>query len=152
MKIRTGFVSNSSSSSFCLWGISKETSEMRKILADRADKDAAFRMKLVDSMKERCSDKKEAARLNNADYLRDALDDMDGWELPAVIESLAENGEVFASGGGSDGYYVYFGLHATCVRDDETGAQFKARGDKLVSDIMGAPTDCGWEEEGWRDG
>jgi hypothetical protein len=97
MKVRRGFVSNSSTTSFCIYG--------------------AF----VDTDEELMYDKCYEADLECYSYPYDR------------------------------GYWV--GLDWACIRDDETGAQFKARVEgKLFELFKVRPEDCSTHEEAWRDG
>ena len=97
MKIRNGFVSNSSSSSFCLYGVSFDSSEVFK---------------------------------NDGDN-----------------DLYTKADEVGLNYYNMDGCAEYVGLSFTSIKDDETGAQFKERATKLVSEFLGKPTKCSVEIE-----
>ena len=96
MKIRQGFVSNSSTTSFLIYGVFVDDEE----LVDKAW----------------------------------GVDGIQGYSDP------------YDSGG-------WVGASWCSVRDDETGAQFKARVEaKLFTELGIKPEDCGTHEQAWRDG
>lgn len=96
MKIRQGFVSNSSTTSFLIYGVSVDDAE----LVDKA------------------------------------------WD----VEGIEGYGNPYDSGG-------WIGASWCQVRDDETGAQFKARVEaKLFTELGIKPEQCDTIEQAWRDG
>lgn len=103
MKVRKGFVSNSSTSSFCIYGV--------------------------------CIDNKELVKRTGTDDL---------WGMT----------ELFTSSGPD--YYdevTYIGASWDGIKDDETGADFRARVQAAIKELLGDD----WEsfstyEEAWRDG
>jgi len=107
MKIRTGFVSNSSSSSFLIYGVCLSHSE-------------------VD----------------------DALNEEDAsvWDL---AESLPKG---FECNEPPDYESIYIGASWDTVRDDETGAQFKARVEKVLAEKFGKELTFGTFSEAWYNG
>lgn len=94
MKIRNGFVSNSSSSSFCVWGAWVPL-----------------------------------------DYFAEG-EDVDYYELAekAAYGSLIP--APLVAGVPEDAEYILIGLDYKNLGDEETGAQFKARAEKLMFDIL----------------
>jgi len=109
MKVRSGFVSNSSSSSFLIWGAFIGKSELHDLLPEADSRN-----------------------------LYDALD-----------EKLSDGLE-HHSPDGCDGFFI--GVSWDKVGDDETGAQFKSRVQKLLAASFGKEIQCGTLEEAWRDG
>lgn len=111
MKIRQGFVSNSSTTSFCIYGA---------LIAPPRDE----------------------AREETEEYY-DAHEDM--------YEKCEKLGlECHSTPWDSD---CYIGLEWYNLRDDETGAQFKARVEALLFTNFGIkPEACSTHEEAWRDG
>jgi hypothetical protein len=98
MKTRKGFVSNSSSTSFCIYGASiKETS------------------------------------------------DVDIWE------KAIEAGLIAYSRPEYNDDYMYVGRQWSGIKDDETGAAFKADTKKKIEEAFGSQ-ECSTYEMGWYDG
>jgi hypothetical protein len=121
MKSRGGFVSNSSSSSFVLYGAYVEL-DNKKVLEifEQAVKDGEWKLQ-EDSLAEDLQDR--------------------GYE---AAEFLAEQvGLSFAEA--SDGQYC-FGLHPSAIKDDETGAQFKAHVKESLTKL-GYEGALHWHEE-----
>lgn len=111
MKIRCGFVSNSSSSSFLIYGVVLE---------------------------------------NNQSLFKDTESVLD------LLEEAAKEVEQVSVEYPPDDDYVYVGMSWSQVKDDETGAQFKARVEKAVTEVI---EKVGYTEkvkfstykEAWRD-
>lgn len=123
MKVRVGFVSNSSTSSFCIYGVFLD--EVPAYLKDGKDE---------------AKDEK-----NEEDEYED--DDEDEYEL---MESRAsELGLAHHYPDGFGGHYV--GLSWSGIKDDETGRAFKDRVEKLVAEFCGEKTACETLEEAWHD-
>lgn len=111
MKIRIGFVSNSSSSSFLIYGASFEGGEF--------------------------SDEYQKAEIDEYDF----------------FENLASKTKSLCYTQGEEGYSHYLGVSWDSIKDDETGAQFKARIQADVDKLFpGKDIKCGTHEEAWRDG
>lgn len=127
MKVRMGFVSNSSSSSFCIYGAfleddKIETPEFLEFMVDHIDD--------VESIEKA----KETLEEDRDDVL---------WQLetPLGLEYYCIDGD--------DG--VYLGDSWSHVKDDETGRQFKDRVEAQLKKIW-PDVKCTTLEEAWRDG
>ena len=105
MKVRTGFVSNSSTSSFMIWGTYLSAKKLKE---------------------------------------RTGTDDI--WELET-------KGLMVSCGPDYDDDGVYIGMSWLGVKDDETGAQFKARTEAVIKSLLGDDFE-GFRtyQEAWRDG
>jgi hypothetical protein len=100
MKTRRGFVSNSSTTSFCIYGIAVDyrDEEANQDIEDKAHK-AGFQC------------------IYGPDYDE----------------------------------YIYLGRSWSSIKDDETGAEFKASVEEIAKEIFGKDK-CYAYEEAWRDG
>lgn len=116
MKIRHGFVSNSSTTSFCIYGARVETPY---------------------------DEEKEIQAEESGEYY-DSEEDM--YEMCEKI-GLEHHSPPYGDGDS------YVGLSWDSIRDDETGAQFKARVEaQLFTHFRVEPCNCRTHEEAWRDG
>ena len=123
MKVRNGFVSNSSSSSFCLYG------------AELSDGDIVT-----------------LANKFGIDTLDDDGDEIDAEELMDEVNTHLEN-EGYKSRIVNDGpEYAYFlARYYYDLGDDETGKQFESSvNDVLEKHLPGR--EAGYHEEVWTDG
>lgn len=112
MKIRNGFVSNSSSSSFLIYGYAIDASTLADELGYNEDVDG-----------------------DQEDFLYGKLDKSIPYQFGPY-----EIGE------------VYLGRSWSSVKDDETGAEFKARVKKEIEEFLGTEVECNTHSECWRDG
>lgn len=122
MKLRRGFVSNSSTTSFCIYGICIDDYDMLQKAADIA--------------KIKCDTKS---------------DDFDSYEIGEIGEQIADkHGLEYHSGPEGEG--MYFGKSLSNMKDDETYGEFKKNIAAELLKIFGEKMDCGVIEEAWRDG
>jgi hypothetical protein len=116
MKIRDGFVSNSSSSSFCIWGA---------YIEDPEDVYAILRKKFKENFQD-----KDMRALRKKLCEEHPGDDKDtqysiAWDEVEFSELMDEIGVFWSSN--DDGWWV--GQEWCDIGDDETGRQFKERVD-----------------------
>ena len=136
MKTRNGFVSNSSSSSFCIFGTSLEISEFHSEIFDKFGKD---RLVAIYNTHEA-----EIRRLHpeSVEYHQDiAVADFDTFEekgsLPEYLETILYEIEpnvtiVYHN----DADMVYIGREWSSVKDHETGAEFKDSVGLIINNIL----------------
>ncbi|MHA1468962.1 MAG: hypothetical protein ACTSSP_00220 [Candidatus Asgardarchaeia archaeon] len=120
MKIKRGFVSNSSTTSFMAYGICADSNEIMEALKETGT--------ITDGEDFECI----------SDWTwdnRKVLEDMeiDCW-LPPYDDTC------------------YMGVSYNCLKDDETGKQFKDRVTAEMKKLLGDKFDFSIIEDGWRDG
>lgn len=140
MKIRQGFVSNSSSSSFCIYGITVDEDEVKEALIAKG----ATEDELSDGLYE---------------YFDSWSYDYKKREGKLTAEDIAEQEDKFFQPGDGFDYHnphdygeIYIGVEWSSIGDDETGSQFKDRIDAKLTELFGKEISCSTLEEAWRDG
>ncbi len=119
MKLRMGFVSNSSTSSFLIYGTCIEECEMIEFLI-----------------------KKGVLENDEDPKLEDGL-----CEVLEGVEGICKDIGMYTAY--DTEYGLYFGLSWSCVEDDETGKQFKERIEKEIKETFGEDTKCETHSEAW---
>ena len=139
MKIRQGFVSNSSSSSFCIYGVSKEESEIIDALVAKGAPEEEFEDGVYEYLDTWSYDwHKKEGKLTDEDKAKFEgrfLHPDDGFEYESIM-----------------GECHFIGISWKNINDDETGAEFKARIEAKMTELFGEDTECSTHEEAWRDG
>ena len=109
MKIRSDYVSNSSSSSFVIVGKTYDRSEVRKLIEDRGDE--LFKMMKKSKLSRYCNNYK------------DINDLIDGWGLREVFGAAGLWSE--EEGDCDDGDSILIGLDPSEMKDEQTLKEFK---------------------------
>jgi hypothetical protein len=150
MKIRNGFVSNSSSSSFCIYGINLETDYvdiLKKIKKNVPE--------LFEKVKEYASEYDEDIDINTDEGLERITEDDPIDLLDRVLNNKKKDEWETKSGDlvihHPDDCDVYIGMEWKDIGDDETGKQFKDRIEAQLKKILGK-VKCETHEMAWRDG
>jgi len=130
MRIKDDFVTNSSTTSFIVWGISTDLGELKK---NKKAMDAVYGMYLS----------KEKGEIVTREELIN-----EQWEFYNWLETvLSEYGlEVAMSQYNDD--VIYIGINPFEIGDDETGLQFKMRV-KNALDELDIPGEPGRIDEAW---
>ena len=131
MKIRSGFVSNSSSSSFCIYGIEIDVEELRE--------------KLLSSEILSEEDKKYLSEIEDTYEIVEMLEYND-----MKIENISNIEFHYMGEYNPDS--VYIGRSWSLIEDDKTGKEFKEDVENKLKKILGNEVKCYTCQEAWRDG
>ncbi len=147
MKTRNGFVSNSSSSSFLIYGvydpdvdIDVSTFVDLEILKPKWETWHKDRLEKYDWHKDETFE----------EFLEGVMEDGIG-EALYILDSILGEGFNFEHHS-PFGDYHYFGVDPRKMDDNETMGEFKERITKMCKDIFGDDVEAGWHEYAWRDG
>ena len=141
MKIRQGFVSNSSSTSFCIYGVCLDADKIADVLVAKG---------LVTA--EECEDG-FAEVLSN--WSNTYILEKNGLTEKQAMDKCREN-PLFEGDGwmsirppyDSD---EYIGKYWPSIGDTETGGEFKAKIENKMKELFGDDVKCDTFEEAWRD-
>ena len=151
MKIRTGFVSNSSSSSFCVFGCpvpNNRDATFNHIKKYMTEENFIEMHSWKDEVKPEYKKLyKEIQKFDCYDEASDGLEIEDSKLLDEVISDLSH--EILTYVGNCQ---FYVGLEPSQGRDDETFKEFKERAKKLADDLIGkSHGNLAWECDAYYD-
>ena len=148
MKIRNGFVSNSSTSSFYIYGICLDKSEDDIAKRFKENTPDEIKKTILDKNNELAEKRSYVTTFDTFEAYIDHFDE-DVYEMLSSITGLVGL-EMH-----SPEYYdaIYMGIDPSNIGDDETGKEFKTRVETLIKSLFGDDiTGFGWHAEAWRDG
>lgn len=128
MKIRSGFVSNSSSSSFLIYGISIETQEMIDIIKTNLSHFEKHFNEKIQNVEE------------FVENYEQNCDDYDCGIYDGSLELLSNKDIRHYSE--CDGDYNYLGVSWDKVKDNQTGKQFKESIEADLEKLLGGKVKC----------
>jgi hypothetical protein len=132
MKIRNGFVSNSSSSSFLIYGTTIDTDDVKQILKNNNIE--------VEKYEDPNVDKEEIDEED--DFEDDFEEEEDFYENFEALGKLLGKDDLTCEGVCDDQENIYIGASWSSVKDDETGLQFKTRVEKAIEKLLGKKVTC----------
>jgi len=151
MKIRKGFISNSSTTSFLIWGVHEPNLSVSK----------AFDNIGLSTVKRDWEQKKEEDSYLIRDfdtfeewlefaYDEDAINEDEGmaeffsWTLPKIIKD-------FPNLDFEHGYdTIYIGLSPITMKDNQTLGEWKQSINNEIAKVVNDDFKCNWHEEAWR--
>jgi len=129
MKIRNGFVSNSSTTSFTIYGSQ---------IADDVIKEELF--KRIDEGK------------LDAKYKNDILVALKGYGLSSILEKIFDENEINLSIDIGEYDDIYVGRHWDSIKEGETGGEFRQKTLESIRNVFGEKQSCNEHSESWYDG
>lgn len=147
MKIRKGFVSNSSTSSFLIYGVYDPQVSIEKLLAIEGleDKWVAW----YKGQQERW-DEEHPEWYPDTTFKEWAKERVEAEGLGELFSALSEWLEIECKRPPYD--EIYLGLDPRSMTDDETMGEFKTRVKETLGTFVEGEFECIWHKEAWRDG
>lgn len=139
MRIKEDFVTNSSTTSFIVWGISTDISELKKS------------KKLMDLIYDNYISEETGEILPREEYLKQLIeDDDDDYGFRDELERIFNKYDLESAMPPYDSIF-FIGINPFSIGDNETGLEFKMRVKNALDelDIPGEPERI---VEAWRDG
>ena len=142
MKIRIGFVSNSSSSSFCIYGICIDEEKAKEALMNYGVSEE----ELSDGVAEYADQSfwSEKRKLKEEGKTPE--------EIEKIIQKKKEQNPMFSMEVNCPYEDLFIGESWSNIGDNETGSQFKNKIQQQLKKVFGENIKCSTLEEAWRDG
>ena len=128
MKIRNGFVSNSSTTSFCIYGIGINDENLRKSFKDLCEKKIITEKDFINIFGG-CNNEYDF----NSEELTKFFDNNDCNDISVYTDC--------------DNSIIYIGRSPESLKDDETGKQFKDKTNNILSKILDRKVSVNWIQE-----
>jgi hypothetical protein len=154
MKVRQGFVSNSSTTSFCIYGYAIESTNF------------PIKIEQLKTIKKECSEIWEKAMAGFSkktwckrqyELLKD-IDRLTSEQVKEIEDMINDDPSEYSELYGlefhsmSDAGMCWIGKSWRYIGADETGKQFTENIEKIVKMLVGDEAKCDTYEEAWRDG
>ena len=151
MKIRNGFVSNSSTTSFCIYGASVDNGEQSNIDILKKIKNGLPEIynEFLKGQENKEYYKDKLDFLRNIDKLTEEDEEELDCDTKYIVEDLLEKLNVYT-------YYppcgtCYMGRSWSSIKDEETGKQFKEKVEEIFKNLFGDDVKLGTCEHAWVD-
>ena len=146
MKIRSGFVSNSSSTSFCVHGLYLDYDKIIELLAEKnSEAFIAMKEKIIKYLEE---DLKECGHKQE---IQECIDSIKEGDIKAIINAIHDDGTLdditeicdngcLSSYVGEEGAVI--GRSYCTMEQDETREEFEAKAEKEIKSLLGDSVKC----------
>jgi len=157
MKKRNGFVSNSSTSSFCIYGVSLDKNWEDILISMKKNSPKKFKIFKEEIINE-CNGKEWIIEIKK--WFNDMEnEDIEFPEILYDLEPLYILGKLIDEGNknaytSQEPYNydaIYIGKEWSTIGDNETGAEFKRKIEKQLKDWLGDDIECDTHEVAWND-
>jgi len=147
MKTRKGFVSNSSTTSFFIYGVNLDISGEELIKKIQENISEELKQLVLNKNNELAQEAKWRKEYDSFDKYMEQHDDW--YELFSDLGKVVKGVTVEQPPDGS----IYIGVDTDSIKEDETGKEFKERIKVLIKSLLGEDIDgFGYHSEAWRDG
>jgi len=145
MKKRNGFVSNSSTQSFFIYGVSFDDDEtfMKRVKENVSD---GLKQLILEENNKNAQGSQWTQEFDNFDKYMESLENW--YDLFSALKNVAEGISIDQPPYDS----IYIGVSPSAIKDDETGREFKERVKTFIRSLLGEDVDgFGYCSQAWRD-